>query len=699
MKKALLPLLVGALLAGCGGSDGPDYGTNSNTGDGDGNGNGDITAVLLDTNPVMGADFSCDTDETGTTNNFGQFKVSDGAICDFSLDGYSIGSNTTPISSDNTVVTPFGLEQTASVMRMIKASGITAEQFAANISALLNSIDLNKSDDMIDTTSADGESLSSANPLSAISDEVFAAAMAEVKIKNTDGTTADLPEADIVLPSDAGNSLDDAYHSENLETALTDLKDTLEGDLTTVDIEAKLNEYRSLLETEDSSNGYQQDAAEAIFEILEIANSEEVANRFEITGSSYSEMLAKVLDLGVNPEATIKMIAESVTGTSDNEAALFADLAARLENAANKLGGAMPGEGYVLSYVDGDVMMNYQDSLVARAYALTLSNALYTLSAYNYGSDENYVLRDETIENVAIAVEVSNNDDDDTGGGPNTGSPAPEPTQPETGIKAYEDLDYIENRDVTTQTAPYLYNPKAALTEDQNILTFHSNADEQLTKAESSLMKATRIADEIDFSKYIDDSEIEYGEYDNPSRVAYFEDIIDQFNAYYAGDLDTIKIMTDGEFGYYTYLKPHALYNVETGLDRNDFDFSNAEYRCEFKREYAESDHVYEHDEEDYNLTYSYDEDTSKMINAPGCKHNESDIHNADNGDYDEHYHYFSSTKIAEYEEDGYWKEEFLGYRAMRAYLFVDLTLSANSNFSDIMWCTDKDGNALSCEE
>lgn len=629
MKKAVLPLVIGAILTGCG-SDSDSSSTPAPESKAS-----QVSAVFMDAHAVQGVAYKCDSEESGKTNEQGSFSVAEGAICTFELDGYALGKNREGITEVNNQVTAYSLEAgtvSAKTFRSTRSS-VSSSDFAAKISALLQSIDLDKTDDKVDVSNVVGETLISANPLAA-SD--FKAAMQKVEIVDNDGIQVAIPAENIVEPEEAKESFNNNYYSENVAEVISDIKALAANGLTETDIEAKLIEYRQLLEAQDGSNGYHQKAADAILEIVEIANMEEVAARVDVLETDYTEMLAKLLDVTVNPDAVVQFN-EKLFNTTEDVSAILAEAAARLFNASARLGAAMPGEGYVLPYADDESQgLTYQDTLVIRTGALVAANALYTLSSYNMGSDAHYMPQSKTFTDVKVAEFHYYNPS-------NQGPTLAEVT-----------VDSIETEFTTVDTDPKAYF------ESEEVLTFRSNAGALLAEAKNSLAEAVKVAQLIDLEAH----------YDDQATVEEDTELLAKVSKHLADGDSYLEL--DG-----TYLNLHALYNVETSIDRSDFIVTVGDYVCTNAEQL---------------INPAYSEEYSQILGFVACSHeNENNL--TDWGWID--YNLLAEVSY-DWEADKSWL-----LPAVPADVAVDLEASNASNMLDIMWCgfDELSGDKISCED
>lgn len=628
MKIKYLSLVVAAL-SGCGSDSSSDSTPTPST---------QVTALFMDSSAVEGVDYKCDSQEQGSTSELGQFFVEENAICDFYLDGYYLGSNREGITGKNNQITAYSLYDTTSVRRR-SVLPMTPEQYVANISALLQSIDADaNSTNGIDTTKVVGKSLLEATPLDAKNDDEFKAAVANVTLINEDGEENTISPENIKTPSEAKEELNTQYTSENVAEIIDKLTTILSSeDLTTLDIESTINEYRSLLDADDKSNGYHQKALIAILEIAEVLNMPEVADRVTITGGSslnYTEMLAKTLDLFVTPSAIINLV-ETPIGTTEDVSRVLAEAAMRLVNASARLGSAMPGEGYVVPYADTG--LTYQDSLVIRAGALVAANALYTVASYNAGDDAHYLPERETLSDIDVVTEQYRWND--------SGSDI-------TWVEHTLETLNVEYDTFSSDSLEYIQSPE--------VFTFHSNAVELLTSAKAALKEAVNVAELVTLEDYLDSNE------QTDAKV-----LITQLKSHLNGSKDFISL--DG-----SYADLHAFYSVTTGIDRSDIQIVNSNYKCDMRY---------------YDGNAEYDKELSRIFGEPTCSHNASYIIKDNWGQWTN----WDLIKPLHSEHgDNYSNMTFIP--AVNAELNVEITESKQSNIIDVAWCgLDENNNKVSC--
>ena len=454
-KKLALATFVAAALAGCGGDDSsPTESAPSK-----------VTAQFIDS-PVSGLDFSCDTGDAGVTDEEGYFTVTDGASCNFELDGFDIGS--TEISAEQPVVTPY--ETSDSV------------EDAVRVASLLQTAD------------ADG------NPDNGISVEEFDGGdelpddlleMPEDEFINAVAEATDTPPEDVVTPEDAKKHMDEnvgagkGYHSIAVEEIIEDIQYTaaeLESG-ETVNFESKLAEYHAKLDAGDDSNGADIETFEALLAIAEVMNNEYVTERVDFEGKFWSDkasdVLPNVLEAQFNEQIQSIFNAE-VQGSTDDVSETLYELAQTLVNASDKLGVSFKDEFYVAMYnkQDDAYHLNYQDAQVIRVGALMVANILSTSAAYDLGSDEYYLpqLDEVTVELVKVDHKTY----------PYNVEVVEETSEVEYSLAGYNPVE--------------LYN-------DEYVYSLRTD-EKYLNAANDALKSMAEVAQNVDLSLYLDEADI-----------------------------------------------------------------------------------------------------------------------------------------------------------------------------------------------
>ncbi|MGR5340695.1 hypothetical protein ACPV50_12300 [Vibrio astriarenae] len=521
MNKKLIALLVGSALGlvGCGGS------SNGDTG---GDDDQLVNATFQDIGvPVFGVNYKCDTNDSGITDQKGQFEVQDGAVCNFDLDGFAIGKNTLAISEDNATISglDLSLESTRVMQRSLtQLDSEAALKFAANLSALLQTVSFT-SEDYLDVTHVAGDSIEE-EILFVESDEEFDELIRKVeiivdeeRITVEDALEDETIDIEITTPSDAEEDLEEEiqgnYESDAVKRVLAQLERIFAGDTTQIDVQDELNTMRDDLRTADGSNGRHQDALMAIIEIAEVMNEDEVAKRITVTGSEYTEMLAMLLDKNV----AVDMIT-TPQGTTDDIADLLHESALRLINASEKLALAVPSAAYEVDY-DG-ASLSYAQSLEIRTGALAAANVISTIASYDTASDEYYLPQREKISGVEVVV-----------------------YDWATGEKELETQDFdVEYIDLDIDEAAFFNDPKLFTHRDNKYL-------ETAKEALSAAVVTSLLLD-------LDDEALE---------------ILQSVDKHLS---DESSVFTHTEDGETLYVNLHALYDSSKSVDRNDLEiFAN----------------------------------------------------------------------------------------------------------------------------
>lgn len=520
MNKKLIALLVGTSLglAGCNSSsDKKDDVEPSEP----------INAVFNDIGvPVYGVNYQCDSGDKGTTNTQGQFKVEEGAICQFDLNDFKIGHNLLPITAVNTEVSGLTLGYEAP-QRKLKSSD-NPLRFAANLSALLQTISsVSEETDNLDVSGVQGETINE-EILFVEDDDAFEELVREVEIIIDDetiviGDEIDEGRIDVTPPSEAEDDIKDeiegTYHSDNVARVLAHLQAILTGDTTVTDIQHELDAIRSDLETADNSNGHHQAALRALLEIAEVVNEDEVAQRIVVTGSDYTEMLAQLLD----QSAAVDMVTKP-QGTTEDVAHLLHEAALRLINASEKLALALPSPAFDINY-DG-ASLSYSESLEIRTAALAAANVLSTLASYDVASDEYYLPLEAQLNNVEVVIR----------------------DQDGNWKEVTQDFN-VEYYRVDSHQLEYF--------NDDQLFTHRRDA-KYLTVAKQALTQAVKTALLLELAE---------------EDQALLADVA----AHLEDENSVFKLEEDGET---VYLDLHAFYNASTSIDRNDF-IIEASYECD----------------------------------------------------------------------------------------------------------------------
>ncbi len=465
--KTALALLIPALsigLVGCGGSDSdlsapePEKTV--------------IDAKFIDS-AVSGLTYVCG-ENNGQTDSEGLFKTEEGQQCDFSLNSFKLGS--TKVSADSSIVTPYAIAGTAS--------------HAVKIASLLQSID------------ADGNPENGINvaeyDASKLPTDLFDKEEAEFLKALTD---AGVPAENVVSFADAKKHLDahvpevKGFHSLAVEKIVKDIEAII-PQLHKENYQAKLAEYKQILDQGDDSNNADIDVLKAVIEIAEVLNDEHVKQRVEFDYSqvdalfNYDSLLPQAIDYAINktPELIIKGDFNNALASTDADAKLLFTLANKLIAASDKLAVSFADVNRVAIYTQSEENhLTYQNAQSLRAVALTVANMLSTIAAYNAGSDENYLV--QTAKNLTVKAGKYGDD------------------------PATESLESVYLGTINYGVASAEYDLASAFPvkwiEDKSVFTLRQDPI-YLTTALKSLSDAVEIAEtKVDLAEYLTKEELE----------------------------------------------------------------------------------------------------------------------------------------------------------------------------------------------
>ena len=529
-KKLALATFVAAALTGCGGDDDSSPSESAPS---------KVTAQFIDS-AVSGLDYVCDTDETGMTDEEGYFTVTDGASCQFSLDGFDIGS--TEITAEQPVVTPY--ETTDSVEEAMK------------IASLLQTADADGDpDNGISVEEFDGGDELPENLLELTEDEFI----------DTVAEATDTPPEDVVTPEDAKKHMDEnvgvgkGYHSLAVEEIVKDIQDTaadLEAGIE-VDFENKLSGYHAALNAGDDSNGADIETFEALLTIAEVMNNEYVKERVSYDGEFWfggaAEVLPNMLEAQFN-NSIYAVFEPTIQGSTDDVSETLFELAQALIDASEKLGISFKDPSYVAMYnkKDDAYHLNFQDAQVIRTGALLVANMLTTSAAYSFGSDDYYIEQTDTVE-----VEV---------------------------IKVKQD-DYCDEKpfEYVTQNVQVEYSKADVYSvdfqDDETVYSLRDNP-KYLDLANDSLKAAAEVALKVELEAILDEDELD--------QIPYIEGVLESLNTHMNSEDGVSTPFSFEDDGIIYNVNLQAFYNLETGIDRNDFVLETNEIICE------EGDSVYD---------------------------------------------------------------------------------------------------------
>ncbi len=543
--KTALALLIPALsigLVGCGGSDSDSSAPEPEK--------TLIDAKFIDS-AVSGLTYMCG-ENNGQTESEGLFKTEDGQQCDFSLNSFKLGS--TKVSADSSIVTPYAIAGTAS--------------HAVKIASLLQSID------------ADGNPENGINvaeyDASKLPTDLFDKEEAEFLKALTD---AGVPAENVVSFADAKAHLDEnvpelkGFHSTAVQKIITDVEAII-PDLHKQNYQEKLAEYKKILEQGDDSNNADIDVLKAAIEIAEVLNDDHVKQRIEFDYSkvsnplfTYDSLLPQALDYAINktPELVIKGDFDNSLASTDEDAKVLFGLANKLIAASDKLAVSFADVNRVAEYNKSEEnRLTYQNAQSLRAVALTVANILSTISAYNAGSDENYLV--QTAENLTVKAGKYGDD-------PST-----------------ESLESVYLGTIKYDVASAEYDLASAFPvkwiEDKSVFTLRQDPI-YLTTALKSLSDAVEIAEtKVDLSEYLIKEELED-----------LQPLLANLNKHLQADNGADVLFDFSDDDVKAKLNIQAAYNLNTAIGRDDLAISENEYTCDG----------------------DIDESMSKVFNAPTC--------------------------------------------------------------------------------
>ena len=526
--KTTLALLIPTLsfgLVGCG-SDDSDPAVST------------INAQFIDS-AVAGLGYDCG-ENTGKTDSEGKFNTLEGQLCDFSLDGFDLGS--VKVSADSLIVTPYAIAGTATQ--------------AIKIASLLQSIDADGNpENGIDVAEYNASKLP--KDLFEKEEEDFLKALVE----------AGVPSGNIVSFADAKIHLDanvpelKGFHSTAVQKIITDVEAII-PDLHKQNYQEKLAEYKKILEQGDDSNNADIDVLKAAIEIAEVLNDDHVKQRIEFDYSKvsnplfdYDSLLPQALDYAINktPELVIKGDFDNNLASTDEDAKVLFGLANKLIAASDKLAVSFADVNRVAEYNKSEEnRLTYQNVQSLRAVALTVANILSTISAYNAGSDQNYLV--QTAENLTVKAGKYGDD-------PNT-----------------EDYDWAYRGTVDYPVASAEYDFASAFPvkwiEDKTVLTLRQDPI-YLATALKSLRDAVEIADtKVDLSEFL-----------NKEELTDLQPLLDSLNQHLQAEDGADVLFDFSDDDVKAKLNIQAAYELNTAIGRNDLDISENKYTCEIDNE------------------------------------------------------------------------------------------------------------------
>ncbi len=380
---------------------------------------------------------------------------------------------------------------------------------------------------------------------------------------------AGIQESNIVSFTDAKRHMDRSvaesrgYHSQAVQEIFDDVRKIL-PEIETVNLADKLSEYQQRLDSDDGSNGADQETLKAVLAIAEVLNDPLVSERVSIDGEflhgKYNTFLPQVLELFINDNLNSE-VADDLA-TTDDVAEILYQFSEKLVDASDKLGDSFEDRTYVAMYdqEDESFWLNYEQAQAVRFTALLAANQLSTYAAYQLGSDEFYRTQSEDVE---IDVFLNNSDEDGTVGT----------------LKVQAEYN-------TSSADP------VAVVANQSFLRHRQNP-KYLNLARTALQQAGQVA-----------SLVEIDESDADQKV--FKDVIDNLNAHLtAQDGEQTPFIIQDE-GVPLKLNLQAFYSLDNGLDSSDYTLTNNRIECQFSGDvyYAEG---------------------SKVLNAPACHSEDHD--------------------------------------------------------------------------
>ncbi|PSW49275.1 hypothetical protein [Photobacterium leiognathi] len=527
--KTALALLIPALsigLVGCGGSDSDSSAPEPEK--------AVIDAKFIDS-AVSGLTYVCG-ENNGQTDSEGLFKTEEGQQCDFSLNSFKLGS--TKVSTDSSIVTPYAIAGTAS--------------HAVKIASLLQSID------------ADGNPENGINvaeyDASKLPTDLFDKEEAEFLKALTD---AGVPAENVVSFADAKKHLDahvpevKGFHSLAVEKIVKDIEAII-PELHKENYQAKLAEYKQILDQGDDSNNADIDVLKSVIEIAEVLNDEHVKQRVEFDYSqvdalfNYDSLLPQAIDYAINktPELIIKGDFNNALASTDADAKLLFTLANKLITASDKLAVSFADVNRVAIYTQSEENhLTYQNAQSLRAVALTVANMLSTIAAYNAGSDENYLV--QTAKNLTVKAGKY-------------GDVNPDPVEYEYG--------YVESVDYPIASSEYDRASAFPVKwiEDKTVFTLRQDPI-YLATALKSLSDAVEIAEtKVDLSEYLTKEELED-----------LQPLLANLNQHLQADNGADVLFDFSDTNVKAKLNIQAAYNLNTAIGRDDLAISENKYTCE----------------------------------------------------------------------------------------------------------------------
>ncbi|ENX3945004.1 hypothetical protein ACFO1C_000297 [Photobacterium damselae] len=530
-SKTLLAVLIPTTLAltGCGGdsSDSNDNGSVAPA--------GKIKATFVD-KEVAGLKYRCTSGESGTTGSKGEFVVTEGTRCSFSINSLELG--TTQVTDLNKkAITPYDIKKNGNVK---------------NIAALLQTLDsdgnpengINLSD--LDTSVELPESL-----LNTKNEAEFQQILSK-----------HLPNKKVVSFTDAQKHLDNTlsvmgvlrgYHSVAVEKIITDINDNVLPKLSETDFQSKLTEYKTALNNAEKDNA---DVAtlQAVITVAEVLNEPQVKERFSFTYPAddnpfdYSEILPQAIDAAVNGRAKM-LVNNEVTGSTDKEAETLYHFAQELKKASDMLGVSFSSSERIAQYdKDGKIALDYQQAQSIRAIALTAANMLSTVAAYQLGTDDQYLPKTANNLNLKVVKETRDWNNVD------------QPCNRVSTTLPVETVDY-ENASIDP----------AALVKNPNFLALRSDP-KYMELALEAISEAANIgATKVDLSQF---------DYPTPEDEQKAKELVNNLNQHFQAPADKVVLVNYSDEDMKLQLNLRAFFNVNTGLGHEDIKVIENKYSC-----------------------------------------------------------------------------------------------------------------------
>ncbi|TLS70159.1 hypothetical protein [Photobacterium damselae] len=549
-SKTLLAVLIPTTLAltGCGGD----------SSDSNNNGGsvtpptpeGKVTATFVD-KEVAGLQYKCTSGETGTTGSKGEFVVTKNTRCTFSVNNLELGS--TIVSEKNQkAITPYDIAKNDNVK---------------NIAALLQTLDSDSNpENGISLTDLDSELVLPSTLLTTTDEKAFQQTLSQL-----------LPNKKIVSFDDAHkhlqNTLSDmgelrGYHSQAVEQVITDINNNVLTNLTKTNFQAKLAEYKKLLDEGEKDNA---DVAtlQAVITVAEILNKPEVKERFSFqypeNGNpfDYTELLPKAIDAAVNDAAEL-LVNDEITGSTDNEAETLYNFAQELVKASDMLGLSFTSTARIAQYDQaGTLTLNYQEAQSLRAIALTAANLLSTAAAYQLGTDDQYLPKTANNLNLKVVKETCDWNNIE------------QPCNQVSTTLPIETVDY-ENASIDP----------AALVKNPNFLALRTDP-KYMELALEAISEAANIgATKVDLSQF---------DYPTAEDEQKAKELVNNLNQHFQAPADKPVLVNYSDEEMKLQLNLRAFFNVNTGLGHEDITVIENKYSC------------------------TLDQDMTKVMNEPMC--------------------------------------------------------------------------------